>query len=140
MPRINIQTPVHFKCQAGCSSCCTTNGGTVAISENDIKRISGYLKISVPEFEKKYTRRIGSQSALTDKDENACIFLEKHKCLIYPVRPGQCKTFPFWPQNLKSEKRWHIIMDECPGIGTGKAFSRNDIEEIFKGKPVDSVK
>jgi len=140
MPRINVQTPIFFKCQTGCSSCCSSNGGTVSVTYDDIKRISVYLKISSDEFEKKYIHQDGSKTALVDKNESECVFLEEHKCRIYPVRPRQCKTFPFWPQNLKSEKRWNMIMDECPGIGDGKAFSRREIEEIFKGKPVNSKK
>jgi len=140
MPRINIETPVHFKCQEDCSNCCTSAGGTVIISDKDIQRISKYLKISIQEFIKKYTHEEGTSICLVDKNNTDCIFLADHKCTIYPVRPIQCKTFPFWPQNLKSEKRWNIIMDECPGIGEGPAFSRQDIEDVFDGKSVDSTK
>ena len=32
------------------------------------------------------------------EDELACVFLTKtKKCSIYPVRPLQCLTYPFWP-------------------------------------------
>lgn len=139
MPRINVKTPIHFECQHGCSNCCKS-GGVVLISDEDIPRIAKYLKLSQDDFLKRYTKKEGKKTCLTDKEINDCIFLENDKCRIYPVRPIQCKTFPFWPQNLKSEKRWHIIMDECPGIGEGKIFSRQDIEEVFEGKAVDSIK
>ena len=82
MPRINIQTPIHFKCQTGCSSCCTTNGGTVIVSDNDIKMISAYLKISIAEFEKKYIRHDGSKTALVDKNESECVFLENQELYL----------------------------------------------------------
>jgi len=139
MARINILTPVQFKCQDCCSNCCKT-GGVVLISEEDVTKISKYLKISRDEFYKKFTKEEGKKIYLIDREIDDCIFLKNDKCSIYPVRPIQCKTFPFWPQNVKSEKRWNMVMNECPGIGEGKEYSRQDIEKVFEGKPVDSVK
>lgn len=139
MARINILTPVKFECQQGCSNCCKS-GGVVHISENDIVEISKFLKISQDEFLKKYITREGKKMYLVDQEINDCIFLKDDKCVIYPVRPLQCKTFPFWPQNVKSEKRWNMVMDECPGIGVGKDFFQNEILASFNGKAVDSKK
>jgi len=111
----------------------------VHISEGDVTKISKYLKISRDEFWKNYTTVEGKKIYLKDNpDKDDCIFLKDDKCSVYPVRPIQCRTFPFWPQNLKSEKRWNIISTECPGIGEGKEFSRQDIEDSFNGKAVDS--
>ena len=44
------------------------------------------------------------------------IFLKDKKCQIYSVRPTQCRTFPWWPQNLKSEKEWQEAARYCEGI------------------------
>ena len=140
MPRINVPTPIRFICQEGCSNCCKVSGGFVLIRDIDLKRIPKYLKISEAEFIKKYTKEDGKHVHLIDKNDTDCVFLEDNKCTIYPVRPLQCRTFPFWPQNLKTEKRWHIIEEECPGIGEGKEYSRIEIEGIFKGKSVNSEK
>lgn len=140
MPRINISTPVKFKCQKDCSNCCTVSGGMVLISEKDLKKMSKYLKVSQDEFLVNFTYRKGKYLCLMDKDEKDCIFLKDNRCTIYPVRPIQCRTFPFWPQNVKSEKRWQIISEECPGIGDGRVFLKEDIEDIFNGKSVDSEK
>ena len=27
-------------------------------------------------------------------------------CTVYPVRPLQCRTWPFWPENLSSKQSW----------------------------------
>jgi hypothetical protein len=139
MPRINILSPVKFECQPGCSNCCKS-GGVVFIAADDVTGISKFLKISEAEFLKKYTRRDGKKIYLIDQKISDCIFLKDDKCSIYPVRPLQCKTFPFWPQNVKSAKRWEIVMQECPGIGKGKEFSKQEIKEILNGQPVNSVK
>jgi Fe-S-cluster containining protein len=140
MPRINVETPIHFKCKSDCSNCCKVSGGTVLVRDVEIKPIAKHLKISVDEFLKHYTRKEGKHLCLTDHGGSDCIFLKDDKCTIYPVRPFQCRTFPFWPQNLKTEKRWFSIQDECPGIGEGKAFSKEEIMAIFMGEPVNSEK
>lgn len=139
MSRINVQIPIQFKCRIDCSNCCKS-GGVVLINEDDIPKISKYLQLSTDDFLKRYTKTNGNKIYLIDRDINDCIFLDGHKCKIYSVRPIQCRTFPFWPQNLKSEKRWNMVMEECPGIGEGPEFSRQDIEEVFNGKPVNSQK
>ena len=140
MPKINIITPVKFECQKGCSNCCKTGGGFVFISSKNVDRISKYLKISKEIFIKKYAKPKGEQFILMDKNGSECIFLENDRCSIYPVRPLQCRTFPFWTANMKSDKRWQQVAEECPGIGIGKDFSKEDIEEVLKGKSVDSQK
>ncbi len=140
MARINIKTPIYFKCQDGCSNCCKVSGGFVVVRDVEVEPIAKHLKIPADDFIKNFTRKEGKYTCLVDHAGEDCIFLEEDKCVIYPVRPIQCKTFPFWPQNLKTEKRWILIENECPGIGTGKAFSKEEIEAIFKGKPVNSEK
>jgi len=139
MARINIITPVKFECQKGCSNCCKS-GGVVHISEEDVTNISKYIKISRDEFWKKYTTIEGKKIYLKEQEIDDCIFLKDDKCTIYPVRPTQCRTFPFWPQNVKSEKRWKMVMDECPGISEGEEFTKQDIEASFNGKAITSEK
>jgi len=140
MARINVSLPIRFECQQGCANCCKINGGLVVVSDIEVKNISKYLNISQEDFLNEYTLQVGKYTSLIDKNETDCIFLEDNKCSVYPVRPIQCRTFPFWPQNLKTEKRWLQIKGECPGIGEGKEFKKEEIEEVFKGKPVDSIK
>jgi Fe-S-cluster containining protein len=39
----------------------------------------------------------------------SCIFLDQETnfCQIYPVRPIQCSTYPFWSNVLKNEYNWN---------------------------------
>jgi Fe-S-cluster containining protein len=48
-------------------------------------------------------------------------------CTIYPVRPRQCSTWPFWFDIMRSEKRWHNAAKNCPGIGQGRLHTRAEI-------------
>ncbi len=48
-------------------------------------------------------------------DNYACLFFDKEKngCGIYPVRPEQCRTFPFWPYFREHPEE---AFEECPGV------------------------
>ena len=65
-----------------------------------------------------------------------CIFLRKidgqKKCIIYQVRPNQCRTWPFWSSNLVSPDTWNEAAQGCPGINRGKFYSFEEIEKIKK--------
>ena len=40
---------------------------------------------------------------------------------MYPVRPTQCKTFPWWPQHLKDKEDWEKLQADCEGINHPEA-------------------
>jgi len=107
---------LRFEC-TGCGQCCTGSPGYVWVSEADIQAISDYLKIPLEEFSKKYLRKVGNRYSLLEKAGNFdCIFLEGKKCKIYPVRPIQCSTYPWWPELVESPERWQETAYHCEGI------------------------
>lgn len=107
---------LYFKCTE-CGQCCTGAPGYVWVTEEEIQRIASHLKLSTQEFSKRYVRRVNGQSALVEHSKTYdCVFLKNKKCQIYPVRPTQCRTFPWWPHNLKSEKDWIEAASSCEGI------------------------
>lgn len=47
-------------------------------------------------------------------DEFHCLFLSMEQgCTIYPVRPRQCWTFPFWDVFRNAAYRYNL---KCPGV------------------------
>ena len=38
------------------------------------------------------------------------------KCSVYHLRPTQCRTWPFWASNLRSERDWREAAAHCPGM------------------------
>ena len=105
---------LKFKCTE-CGGCCTGGPGVVWITENDIYEMADFLKMDVQEFADKYVRRVDGRYSLKEKvDSYDCIFLKDKRCTIYRVRPTQCRTFPFWPENLQSRDAWERTI--CEGI------------------------
>ncbi|NOX88164.1 MAG: YkgJ family cysteine cluster protein [Calditrichaeota bacterium] len=125
---------IRFECQSDCSDCCSMTGGYVYLSREEAKRIAAYLQTDESEFIEYFTREIDNRLALADAENDSCVFLEDNLCGIYPVRPLQCATFPFWAENLKSRSRWEATVQICPGIGRGRLYSYEEIERISKGE------
>ena len=107
---------LRFKC-TGCGGCCTGAPGYVWVSPEEIKSLADRLNISEEAFIKKYTRRIGSRISLTEDSKSFdCVFLKDNKCQVYNERPEQCRTFPWWFENVKNRAAWEETAARCEGI------------------------
>lgn len=112
---------LSFKC-TGCGACCTGSPGYVWVSEEEMKEMAEFLKISLPEFIKQYTRQVhGRYSLLEDRKTYDCIFLKGKQCTLYNARPKQCRTYPWWPENLESREAWNEEGKRCEGINHPEA-------------------
>jgi Fe-S-cluster containining protein len=104
----------------------------VWVEPDEIKALSKQLGLSVERFGERYLRKVGRRYSLTEKPGGDCIFFDKG-CTVYSARPTQCRTFPFWRRNLKSERAWDEIRAECPGVGEGKLYPVEEIEILKRG-------
>jgi len=57
--------------------------------------------------------------------------LDKKKCSVYNARPIQCRTWPFWKENMNTKKWNNEISKLCPGINKGREFSKKDINIVI---------
>lgn len=111
------QEGLKFKC-TGCGNCCTGAPGFIWVSAVEMKEMAIFLNMPLDLFKRKYVRQRNNQYALIEKksENHNCIFLKDNKCQIYPVRPSQCKTFPWWKENLNSVESWKLAAQFCEGI------------------------
>lgn len=123
-----------FEC-AECGSCCAgPDEGYVWVTDEDIAAIASHLGISAEQMRRDYVRRAcGGMSLVEAPVSNDCIFLRPRGpgaagCAIYPVRPTQCRTWPFWPSNVESPDTWAIAQIKCPGINRGTLHTRDEID------------
>jgi Fe-S-cluster containining protein len=118
---------MRFECQESCGgNCCKIAGsGTyVFLTKEDAVRISDYTKeplyafAAIGEFSStRFTRKKTAQWFLRT-ESNECRFLKEGKCSIWEARPTQCRTFPYWPENIKP-KGWDAVAKICPGVNVG---------------------
>jgi Fe-S-cluster containining protein len=130
---------LHFECMR-CGRCCAGPGeGYIWVTSPEIELVADFLKISVEQLREKYLKRIGMRTTIIEQaGTKDCIFLQriddKKRCIIYPVRPSQCRIWPFWPENLASTNTWNKAAQKCAGINRGRHYSFEEIEEIRKQK------
>ena len=128
-----------FACQ-GCGGCCSgPEEGYVWVTAKDIKKMAELLGLNEADFRNQYVRRIGRRYSLKEKEPNKdCVLLSDtngnaKQCLVYSIRPVQCRTWPFWKENLSSRRAWDYAAQNCTGLNRGKWFSPEQIQAAATG-------
>jgi Fe-S-cluster containining protein len=89
--------------------------------------------MSTDSFTAKFTNKVDGLYELqyTGKD---CPFLNYGQCSIYVARPWQCRTWPFWPENMDDDVWEKEVASWCPGVGKGRLYSPEEIRDILLKK------
>jgi Fe-S-cluster containining protein len=114
----------HFRfnpseCEICGGHCCTGESGYIWMNYSEIEAMAAFINLSVEDFATMYLKKVNGKYSLREKklsEENfACIFFDEQlqRCGVYPVRPKQCQTFPFW-EEFKTNKE--EVIKACPGI------------------------
>ena len=120
---------MRFECQPGCTKCCEVRG-FVYLSEQDLVRAARFLRISAQEFEAKYVIRYPTLLRLRKPLNAQCHFLNAGGCSIHPVKPTQCRLYPYWPELVEDRQAWQEEAKSCPGIGKGDLVQIGDALEL----------
>ena len=128
---------LRFECKR-CSACCRFEPGIVSLTEQDLARLAAWANVTREAFIKEYCRRVAVISSSGDEEERLCLkekenfdcILWSGGCLAYEARPRQCATYPFWPSILKSRERWEKEAESCPGINSGKLYTKGEIARL----------
>lgn len=117
---------VRFGC-TDCGACCGGAPGRVRLSETEVEAISEFRKQSADDFRVSETRVVDGGRLLRERGNGDCVLFENSRCSVHPVKPKQCRLYPFWFKNVRGEAAWHKTREECPGIGQGDVVSPEEI-------------
>jgi uncharacterized protein len=125
---------LRFQCTQ-CGDCCTGAPGYVWVNKDEIQALATAVKMSVPDFEARYVRAVGVRKSLVEYANGDCVFFDnvQRKCTVYEARPRQCRTWPFWDSNIRTEEAWQHTCEVCPGSGKGQIVP---VEQILKQSAV----
>ena len=123
---------IRFACQ-GCGRCCLTRGryGYVYVSLPERRRLARHLRLPVRTFTRRHCEKTGGFFHLRSLGA-ACVFLENNRCRVRAARPDQCRTWPFWPENMNPKTWTRDIAPGCPGIGRGPRIPPRKIQESLR--------
>lgn len=117
-------------CCTQCGNCCTGPPGYVWVNGKEMEQIAAYLGDGVARLRSEFVREVGVRYSLRERANGDCVFLDANtrRCTIYAVRPRQCRSWPFWPSNLRSPQDWQQTCEFCPGAGQGEMVPLEQIE------------
>ena len=105
--------PKIFECKK-CGDCCKGYGGTF-VTPGDIKRISEHIQADPKTFVAEYCEFSGNKPLLAQGRDGYCVFWDK-VCVIHPVKPRMCRSWPFIENILADITNWRVMAGSCPGI------------------------
>jgi Fe-S-cluster containining protein len=118
---------LSFTCTR-CGHCCTGAPGYVWVGDEEIAALAAARSLSITQFKRAFVRRVGDRYSLIEKPGGDCVFWDRHAgCTVYAARPVQCRTWPFWPENIESPEHWVEATRNCPGSGQGRVFTLEEI-------------
>jgi Fe-S-cluster containining protein len=134
---IFYENGLQFSCTR-CSACCRHTPGYVFLSRNDLSALVVYLRTTEDALKNAYCRQVVfgqvRRLSLKEKKNLDCVFWEEGGCTVYPARPLQCRSFPFWASSMASMEEWERCAKTCPGVGKGELHSRSVIEGWLRAR------
>jgi Fe-S-cluster containining protein len=123
---------LRFRCTR-CGHCCTGEPGFVWVDEDDLAAIAEFRGETLAEVTGLYTKKAGRGLSLRERANGDCVFYDRQRgCTVYPVRPPQCRTWPFWQSNVATPEDWSHTCEVCPGSGRGELIPVEEITRRLK--------
>ncbi len=120
----------------------------LGLNEDDILRALDFYILNddqlIPnglrDIPKVKTERGFAYVALKKMEGYSCIFLKDDLCMIHPLRPMVCSSFPFVFSEHDGSISWslHVKQEICPGIGEGEIITDELLLEMSE-EPIDEL-
>ncbi len=121
------QDGLRFRCTR-CGHCCTGEPGYVWVNAEELAAIAAHRGEPPEQVADLYCRATPRGRTLREKANGDCVFYDRQSgCTIYPVRPRQCRTWPFWESNVRTPEDWQRTCEVCPGSGRGELIPAEEI-------------
>ena len=137
---------LSFSCTE-CGRCC--KGRTqVFVNLSEAQILAEYTGRSLEQFIAQDTEtietpeglRVSLRTKVNNDNEKRCLFLDaSNKCSVYEARPTQCRTYPFWPQNIMGEAEWTRESHRCEGISVSSSANRVPSATIMRNLIIHQV-
>ena len=98
------------------------------VSEEEARAIAAFVELEYEDFAQFCLHEVEGSQSLREDESGRCLYYE-NGCAIYPVRPLQCRSFPFWAEYLRSPEAWDAAARRCPGVNRGRLYSKAEIFE-----------
>lgn len=125
---------LRFEC-TGCGNCCKARHGYgyIYMTLPERRRMAAHLGLKTAVFTRTHCDKTNGFHHLRHPSKD-CQFLDGTRCTVYAARPEQCRTWPFWPENM-NKREWNgPVKRDCPGIGIGKRHSAAEIEPQLRAE------
>ena len=76
------------------------------------------MNLNLEDFANEYVKAAYGRLSLQERLRNGefhCALFDPYnnRCLVYEVRPSQCRTFPFWEGYRENYRK---LLELCPGV------------------------
>lgn len=127
---------LKFACQwPTCRACCQGDEGYIWVNTEEVDAIAASLGMTATDFMRRHTTIVMGRRTLIERENGDCTLLGPNGCTVYDLRPGQCRSYPFWPEIIESHKAWKRERQYCPGIDEGEHHDVETIEARSRLKP-----
>jgi len=124
---------LKFTCTR-CGACCSGEPGYVWVTTREIAAMAREMDMEPGAFRRRFVRRVFGRRSLKEHDNGDCVMMSGTGCAVYDSRPPQCRTFPFWPENLRASQSWERYTRHCPGVGRGRLWTPGEIRAVAQGR------
>ena len=138
LPVLATRRRLRFECTR-CGACCR-KPGLVYLHPEEPARLAAHLGLDRRTFARRYLREVRGRLAIVVPEGSAgCPLLDGDLCSVEPVKPGQCRAYPFWPELVGDAAAWRRERGACEGIGRGPVWPAAEVRRLRALDPGDDL-